>query len=149
MENLELIKKLRESSGCGVMEAKKALEETGGDLEASLEILKKRGIEKSQKTEGRQTGQGLIVSYTHSGGRIGSLVLLSCETDFVAHTDDFKGLANEVAMQVVAMNPSSVEQLLDQEYIREPSRKVKDLVVELSGKVGENIVISDFKRLEI
>lgn len=149
MVDLDLIRKLREETGCGVMEAKKVLEETGSNLDSAVKTLREQGVEKSRKSEGRQTSQGLVFSYIHSGGRIGSLILLSCETDFVARTDDFKRLATEIALQVAAMGPTSVEQLLDQEYIRDSGRKIKDLVVELSAKVGENILVKDFKRLEI
>lgn len=147
--DLELIKTLREKSGCGVMEAKRALEESGSDLLEALNLLRQAGWAKSQKSEGRATHQGLVYAYIHGGGRVGALVLLACETDFVARTEDFKSLANELAMQVAAMNPGSVEELWEQEYIRDASRKVKDLLVELSAKVGENILIKDFKRLEV
>ena len=148
MVDLDLIKKLREETGCGVIEAKKVLEETASYEEAK-EVLKKRGIEKVAKKEARETAQGFVGSYLHSNGALASLVSLACETDFVARTEDFKRLANEVAMQVAAMNPASVEELLSQEYIREPNKTVRDLLVELSAKVGENVLVKDFKRLEV
>jgi len=148
MVDVERIKKLREETGCGVIEAKKALEDSP-DFESAIEYLKKQGAEKAANKEGRLTGQGTVSSYIHATGRIGAVVALGCETDFVARTEDFKKLALEVAMHVSAMDPKDVDELLSQEYIRDNSKTVKDLIVELSAKVGENVVVKDFKRLEV
>lgn len=148
MVDLEGIKKLREETGCGVIEAKKALEDSP-DFESAKEFLKKQGVTKAAKKEGRETAQGTVSSYIHTTGRIGAVVSLACETDFVARTEDFKKLALEIAMQTAAMSPQDVAELLSQVYIRDNSKTVKGLIVELSAKVGENIVVKDFKRLEI
>ncbi len=148
MVNLDLIRRLREETGCGVIEAKKALEDAP-TYGLAVTLLRQSGLERALSKKDRSVSQGLVFSYIHPNRPLGSLISLACETDFVARTEDFKRLGIEIAMQVTAMNPSSVEELLGQEYIREPSKKVKDLIVELSGKVGENIVIKDFKRLEI
>lgn len=148
MVDLEQIKRLRQETGCGVIAAKEALE-SAVDFDAAKEWLRTQGIEKAQRQLERETVQGWVGAYVHATGRVGSLVILACETDFVARTEDFKKLLAEIAMQVAAMNPASVDDLLAQEYIRDGAKKVRDLLLELSGKVGENIVVRDFKRLEI
>jgi len=149
MEDLELLKKLREETGAGVMDCKKALSESGGDLEKAKRKLADLGLEKAAKKSERQVQDGLVGSYVHATGKIGALVVLSCETDFVARTEDFKKLVNEITLQVAAMKPLSVDELLDQDYIRDSSKKIKDLLVELSAKVGENITVKEFKVLKV
>lgn len=99
------VKELREKTGLGMMDCKKALEETGGDMEKAIEFLRKKGLKVAEKRAGRETKQGLIESYIHTGGKIGVLIELNCETDFVARTDEFKGLARDMAMQVAAADP--------------------------------------------
>jgi elongation factor Ts len=156
--NTELIKELRELTGAGVMECKKALEDATGDLTKAQQLIKERGLAMAEKKAGREAGQGLIDSYVHAG-RIGAMIELNCETDFVARTSDFKTLAREIAMQVAATNPSRVSgqdastdsdvPLLDQPYIRDPSRTVQELVNETIAKVRENIVIRRFSRFEL
>jgi elongation factor Ts len=167
-DNLEIttdeIKKLRESSGAGVMDCRNALKETNGDKAKALEILQKQGLVKAQKSAGRVTKQGLVVSYIHSGGRIGALVEVNVETDFVARTAEFQELAHNVAMQVAAMAPEFVSKndcptgkeidfqnacLLMQPYIKDPSKTIQDVVTELIAKTGENITISRFTRFEL
>jgi elongation factor Ts len=153
----EQIKELRELTGAGVMECKRALDE-GGSLENAQQLLKEWGLATAAKKAGREASQGLIESYVH-GGRIGALVEVNCETDFVARTDDFKALAREIAMQVAATNPtrlSSSEEsndgdvpLLDQPYIRDASKTVQDLLNEAIAKLRENIVIRRFARFEL
>jgi len=128
--NISDIKKLRDETQASISDVKKALEESSGDYKKALEWLKKRGIEKAEKKADRQASQGLIESYVHGGGKIGVLVKISCETDFVARTDEFKNLAHEVAMQVSAMNPKDVSELLKQEYIRDNTMTVEDLIKE-------------------
>lgn len=130
------------------MDCKKALEESSNDLEKAKEQLFKLGLEKAAKKADREIKAGLVEAYVHATGQVATLVALGCETDFVARTDDFKSLAREVAMQIAAMKPKDVEELLSQAYIRDASKTVKDLVVALSAKVGENIIIKDFKILE-
>src|SRR5215472_12628659 len=154
----ELIKELREITGAGLMECKKALDDAVGDLTRAQQLIKERGLAMAEKKAGREASQGVIDSYVHAG-RIGSLIELNCETDFVARTDDFKTLAREIAMQVAATNPSRVSgqesssdgdvPLLDQPYIRDPSKTVQDLVNETIAKVRENIVIRRFSRFEL
>lgn len=148
MVDLNQLKKLREETGAPVMEAKRALEDSGS-FDQAKEALKKMGIEKAAKKEGRTASQGMVGSYVHSGGRIGAVVALACETDFVARTEDFKKLLTEITLQVAAMNPGSVAELLEQNYIREPDRRIRDLLIETAAKVGENVVVKDFRRLEI
>lgn len=147
--NIDDIKKLREETSASISDVRKALEESSGDYKKAVEWLKKRGIEKAEKKVDRETSQGLVESYVHGGGKIGVLVKLSCETDFVARTDEFKNLAHEIAMQVSAMAPASVAELLKQEYIRDNSMTIEQLVKHTIGKIGENIVIKDFSRLEL
>jgi elongation factor Ts len=118
-------------------------------MKKAEEILRKKGFEKAAKKSDRETGQGLVESYVHQTGKVGVLVSVLCETDFVARTDEFKHLAHEVAMQIAAMNPKDVDALLKQEYIRDGSKTINDLVTEAIAKLGENIKISEFKRSEI
>ncbi len=151
MANIDLktLKKLRDETAASIVDCRVALDESGGDYKKAIEWLKKRGIEKASKKSGRSTGEGLVESYIHQGGKIGVLVILNCETDFVAKTDEFKQLAHEVAMQISAMNPSSVEELLKQANIRDSSITIDQLIKSAIGKLGENITIGDFKRFEI
>lgn len=146
---IELLKKLREETGASVADCRKALEEANGDYEKARVWLKKHGIEKAGKKEGRQTSQGIIDSYIHAGGRVGVLLELLCETDFVAKTTDFKNLSHELCMQIAAMNPKDVDALLKQEYIRDNSLTVGDLIKSIIGKLGENIKVKKFERFEV
>ena len=131
------------------MEIRRALLETNGDEERAKEILKEKGLEKAAKRSEREAAQGLIEAYVHGGGRVGAMVHVACETDFVARTDEFKNLAHELAMQVASMNPESVEELLEQEYIRDPAKKIQDLVTEVAAKTGENIQIQRIARFSL
>lgn len=149
MITTEQIKKLRESTGGGVMECKRALEETKGDMKKAAELLKKWGIEKSEKKADRETKAGLIDSYIHAGGKVGVLLELTCETDFVAKTDEFKHLSHEICLQIASMNPKDVKALLKQEYIRDPSQTIEQLVKLTIGKLGENIQIGRFIRYQL
>jgi len=141
-------KKLRNETSASIADCRKALEETNNNYAQAVEWLKKRGLEKAEKKSDRETSQGLIEAYVHNG-RIGVLVELLCETDFVAKTDEFKHLAREVAMQISAMDPKDVEALLKQEYIRDSSMTIEQLIKSVIGKLGENISIKRFSRLEI
>lgn len=147
--SVEAVKQLREETGAPVMEVRKSLQEAQGDIEKAKNILKEQGALKAQKRADRETREGAIETYIHSNGKVGSMVELNCETDFVARTDDFKNLAHEVAMQVAAMNPTDIEELLEQDYIRDTSVKVKDLVSAVISKTGENIKISRFSRFSL
>ncbi|HET6477607.1 MAG TPA: translation elongation factor Ts [Dehalococcoidales bacterium] len=160
----ELIKELRNQCGAGVMECRNALLEVEGDVEKALQVLKESGLLKAEKKADRVTTQGLIEAYIHAGGRIGSLVEVNCETDFVARTDEFKELAHELAMQVAALAPQYISEkdvpegadiepqaacLLQQPYIRDPGKTVRDVIVEVIAKVGENIRVTRFSRFEL
>jgi len=143
------IKQLREETGAGVLECRQALEESGGDMDQAREILKAQGLEKAASKSAREIKEGLIVSYIHAGGRIGVLVSLGCETDFVARMEEFSQLANAIAQQVAAMNPKTPEELLAQPYIRDASKTVGELITELVAKTKENIELIDFVRLKV
>lgn len=143
------IKALRENTGAPVMECKKALEEVGGDSKKAKSLLEKWGVARAQKKAGRETVQGQIFSYIHTGGKIGVMVEILCETDFVARNHEFQKLGYETAMQVASMEPKDVKTLLVQQYIRNPKLKISDLVSQTIAKLGENIVIKRFERFEI
>ncbi len=148
-KTVELVKSLREQTGAGVMECKKAVEETKGDLKKAKEIILKRGLVKAAKKLKRETSQGWVASYTHSTGKVGVVVELLCETDFVARGEDFQTLANELCLQIAAMNPKDEKELLSQDYIRDPGKKIRDFIKESIAKFGENIRIGKFTRIEI
>ena len=148
MVTIEEIKKLREETGAGVMDAKKALEDSNGDFTQAKEYLKQKGVERATKKADREIKAGLIFSYIHAG-RVGSLVKMGCETDFVAKNEAFVKTGNEIAMHVAAMQPQSVEELLEQDYIRDSSKKIKDLITDLVSKTGENIVLAEISYLTI
>lgn len=137
------------STGAGIADCKKVLEETGGDTKKAESILRKKGLEKAAKKKDRKTTAGLVTSYVHGNGKIGVLVEIACETDFVARTDEFQELCREVAMQVAAMNPKDVSELSKQEYIRDSQKTISDLVKEVIAKLGENIRIVRFSRLAL
>ncbi|MBI2594158.1 translation elongation factor Ts [Candidatus Curtissbacteria bacterium] len=143
------IKKLREKTGAGIADCRRALAEAGGDFKKAKELVKSWGAAIAAQKKDRAVGAGLVETYIHAGGRVGSMVELRCETDFVARTAEFKNLAHEVAMQIAAMNPVDVSELLKQEYIRDSSQKVDDLVKETIAKVRENIQIKRFIRFEL
>ena len=189
-----VVKNLREKTGAGMMDCKKALVETAGDIEKAIDFLRKSGISKAEKKGERTAKEGLVFSYIHHGGRLGVLLELNCETDFVAKTDGFSDLANNISMQIAATNPLSISRdeidqsvldrekeifadqakesgkpdniidkivdgkvekyfaescLLEQQYIKDPDRKVVDLITESVATLGENIVINRFIRFAI
>ena len=159
------IKALRDETGAGIMDCKRALEQADGDLERALVFLREMGLNTALKKADRATNEGLVEAYIHTGGRVGSIVEVNCETDFVARTDDFKGLAHELAMQVAAMAPVYVDAedipedaegvdpeqscLMQQPYIRDNSLTVRDLVNENVGKLGENLRVRRFSRFSL
>lgn len=149
MQNVEQIKKLREETGAGVLEVKEALEEFNGDYEKAKEKLMKKASAKAAKKADRVTKDGLVESYIHAGGKVGSLVEVACETDFVAKTDDFQKLVKEIAMQVVTGDYENVEELLASEYIRDGSKKIIDMVNEVTAKVGEKIEVRRFVKFDV
>jgi len=189
-----LVKELRERTGAGMMECKKALAETSGNLDQAIDVLRKSGMARASAKAGREARQGLIHAYIHPGDQLGVLIEVSCETDFVARTDDFRELVRNLAMQVAAtgahavdrasVDPALIERerailmdqargsgkpeaildkivagkidklyedivLLEQPYIRDPDRKVKDLVDQAIAKLGENIVVRRFTKFRI
>ena len=157
------------------MDCKRALQESDGDFQRAVDLLKQQGLAKAEKKSGRSASQGVIEPYIHAGGRIASLVEVNCETDFVARTPDFRNLAHDVAMQVAAMNPQYVSEdevpaddweglerefgsraqalaavcLLDQAFIKSPKSSIRDLVKDAIAKLGENIVVRRFARFEV
>ena len=158
------VKQLRDLSGAGIMECRNALLEAEGDEEKALHILKERSLSRVQKKTKRSTTQGIIAAYIHAGGRIGAMVEVNCETDFVARTDEFKELLHHLAMQVTAMSPQFVSGeeipegadvepqvacLLLQPDIKNPDRTIQDIINETIAKVGENIKIRRFVRFEL
>ncbi len=142
---VEDIKKLREETGAGVADCREALADCDGDQVKATEILRKKGIEHAAKKAGREVKAGSVFSYIHHNGRVGVLVSLACETDFVAKTDEFQNLGRELALHIAAAKPNTVEELLYQEYVRDPSKKVAELVKQVIGKLGENIQVISFK----
>jgi elongation factor Ts len=147
--DLTAIKKLRDATSASIADVRRALDEAKGDEKKALAWLKKRASEIAAKKADRETGEGLIEAYIHGGGKVGVLVEVLCETDFVAKTDEFKKMTKEIAMQIAAMNPTDVDSLLQQEYIRDSSQTIDQLVKGLIGKLGENITIKRFTRFEL
>ncbi len=190
----ENVKALREKTGVGIMECKSALVETDGDLDKAVELLRKKGVATAEKRSGRETKEGIIESYIHPGNKLGVLVEINCETDFVAKTDDFKAFAKNVAMQIAATSAVVVSReeypqeeidkeleiyktqaknegkpeniieryvqgklekyfkesvLLEQGFIKDPNKSVKDLLTEVIAKTGENIQIKRFVRYQL
>ncbi|MCU0642961.1 MAG: translation elongation factor Ts [bacterium] len=188
------VKKLREMTGAGIMDCKSALAETNGDLQKAVDQLRKKGIAKAEKKASRETRDGLIESYLHPGSKLGVLVEINCETDFVAKTDDFKRFTRDIAMQIAASNPLVVNKdelspeiiekelsiyksqvmnqkkpeaiaekiaqgklekfyqevcLMEQSFVKDPNKTIKDLTKELISKVGENINIRRFVRFQL
>lgn len=192
--SLDKVKLLRERTAAGMLDCKKALNECGGDIEAAIEHLRKRGIAKASRFTARKAADGLVHAYIHPGNKVGVILEVNCETDFVARTDDFRNLVNDLALQIVAtaplglarenIDPAVVEKekeiyksqamaqgkpekiaekmvegklekffeeacLLEQQFVKDPERRVGDLVKEVSGKVGENVVVRRFARFQL
>ena len=192
--NARLVKELRDRTAAGMMDCKKALQQTDGDMEQAIDLLRSKGAAKAAKRAGKAANEGVVASYVHHGGRIGVLVELNCETDFVANTDDFQNLARDLAMHVAAADPVAVDSsgvdpavvereravyqeqvaqegkpehirerivegklakfykervLLDQAYVRDPDRTVRELVTGVSAKTGERIEVARFARFQI
>lgn len=143
------VKKLREETGAGMMDCKKALDEAEGDYQKALKLVEERGLAKAAKKADRETKQGYIASYTYTNGMIASLVELLCETDFVARSSEFQQLAKDIAMQVCAYAPENETELLTSEMIKDAERTVESSIALLSGKVGEKVALGRFARLMI
>ncbi|HET9200160.1 MAG TPA: translation elongation factor Ts [Dehalococcoidia bacterium] len=163
MVSTDDVRRLREMTGAGIMDCKRALDETKGDFEKAVEVLRQKGLAQAAKRAERATEQGLVEAYIHTGGRVGALVELLCETDFVARTDEFKELAHDIALQVTATAPAAISEdedgvremepgelvLLKQPFIRDQSKTIEDLIREAIAKTGENIKIRKVARFEV
>ena len=156
------VKEFREKTGAGVMAAKKALEDSEGDVVKAEEILKQQGLSNAMKKSGRETSEGVIQSYIHAGNKIGSMVELKCETDFVARTEEFIELTKDLAMQVAAMSPTYIysdddgaenvspeEVLITQSFIKDPSVTIEEMIKSMISKVGENIKVSKIIKFDL
>lgn len=144
----EMVQKLRETTGAGVMDCRKALLEADGDFDRARSIIGERGLAKVEKRAGRETGAGLAYSYIHAD-RIGVLLEVRAETDFVVRSEPFQALARDLAMQIAASAPANVDELLAQPYVKDESQTVKDIVNDVIAKVGENVVVAQFYRIEV
>ncbi len=162
--DVQLVRTLRDQTGAGIMDCKEALENSDGNLEKAVLALREKGVASAVKRVGRETNEGVIETYLHTGGRVGAMVELGCETDFVARTEEFQKLAHDIAMQVAAMGPVYVSEddieegdarppaqiaLMLQPFIKNSSSSVGEMVKELAGKVGENIRVVRFSRLAV
>ncbi len=162
--DVSLVRTLRDQTGAGIMDCKEALENADGDLEKAVQALREKGLASASKRVGRDTNEGVIETYLHTGGRVGALVELGCETDFVARTEEFQKLAHDIAMQVAAMGPDYIDEdeieegdsrppaqtaLMMQPFIKNSSSSVGEMIKELAGKVGENIRVVRFHRLAV
>ena len=158
------IRELRDQSGAGIMDCRKALLEAQGNMEKAIQILRQQSLFQAEKKAKRSATDGIIEAYIHARGRIGAMVEVNCETDFVARTDEFKELAHNLAMQVAAMSPEFISSeeisegtdknpqaacLLLQPYIKNPEKSIQDIIAETIAKVGENIKVSRFARFEL
>lgn len=146
--DLDTIKRLRELTGVGITDAKKALVEYGGDFDKALEAMRAQGLTKAEKRSEREARAGLIGTYSHDG-RIGVVVEINCETDFVAKTDEFKELVKDMCLHVCSMNPKDVEELLEQQFCKDPQTTVGEYVKQHIAKLGENIVVRRLARFEL
>ena len=160
----DMIKELRAQSGAGVMDCRGALIETDGDMAKAAEILREKNLARVEKKSDRTAEQGVVETYIHTGGRIGAMVELNCETDFVARTPEFRELAHNLAMQIAAQEPICIDEsqapddpdcdpeiacLLLQPFIKDPEFKIRDLITEAAAKVRENIRVRRFARFEL
>jgi len=165
------IKRLREETSCGVIDCKKALEEAQGDFAKAKELLRKRGLEMAAKKSDRAAKEGRVEAYIHNGNKIGVLVEVNCETDFVARSEDFVKFTREVALHIAALNPTYLKKedvpadvlskesdkeayykancLLSQPFVKDPGKTIQDLLNELVAKIGENTVVSHFIRYKV
>ena len=146
---INTVKKLREELGLSIMDIKVALVEAKGDETKAKQILKEKGLKKAEKKQDRETKEGRVFVYSHVTGKMGAMLELLCETDFVAKGDDFQELGKNLALQVAAMGPDSKEDLLKQEYVRDPSQTIDVLIKGVVAKLGENIQVGKFVKYEI
>lgn len=138
---VDQIKELREETGAGIMDVRKALTESNGDVKAAKAWIEKKGLKRAEEKSERTTEAGYVFSYVHFNGKVGAIIKMACETDFVAQTEEFQNLGKEIAMQVASMRPETVEDLMKQDYLRDSSKTIEGMVKLLSGKTGENIKV--------
>ena len=146
--SVDIIQRLRDVTGAGVMECKRVLEEVKGDFDVAVKLIGERGFAKVQKRVGRTTGAGLIESYVHNG-RIGVILDVRAETDFVVRSEPFRWLAHELAMHIAAAAPETKEELLKQPYIKDETKTIETIIKEVIARVGENIQVNKFSRIEL
>lgn len=149
MSDIDKVKKIREATNLSIGEISRALAEAGGDEAKAMELLKARGAEIASKKSTREIKEGVVESYIHNTKKVGAIIALGSETDFVARNAEFQKLAKDLAMQVASMNPQSIDELLAQPYIKDPSLTISDLITQHIARLGENIKIGQFARLEI
>ncbi|MEA2056685.1 MAG: translation elongation factor Ts [Patescibacteria group bacterium] len=143
------LKKIREETGARIIDCKKALEESDGDMAKAKEFIAEKYLSRAEKKQDRQTGQGYVASYVHNNGKIGALVQVQCETDFVARNEEFRTMVRDLAMQVTAMNPGNVVELLEQDFIKDSNITIETYVKSVSGKIGEKMVVAKIVRFEV
>ena len=149
MANTNLIKELRDKTQMSIKEIRKALEEAGDDVGKALEFLKKQGAKIAEKRAEREAKQGVIEAYIHGNGKIGALIDLRSETDFVARNEQFRQLAHDIAMQVASMDPKDVDELMSQPFVKNQDLTVDELIKEYIGKLGEKIKVERFIRFSL
>ena len=147
--NIEDVKKLRQETGAGITDCKQIYESAGEDFQKALAILKSQAAETAEKKSMRETKAGVIDAYIHGNGKAGVLMRVECETDFVAKNEDFKTAIHDIAMHIVAMSPANEEELLLQQFVKNPEITVKEYLNDLIAKMGENIKVEQFVRFEV
>jgi elongation factor Ts len=145
----EAVKELRDKTGVSVMECKKALVEAEGDMHKALAILGERSVAVAAKKQDRALAAGTVAAYVHNGGQVGALVELHCETDFVSKNEEFTTLARDIAMHISAMSPADHDELMQQPFIKDPSKTISDLISAAVQKFGERIELSGFSRRSV
>ena len=149
MVTTEQIKELRDRTGISITQCKEALEEAGGNMDGAVATLKTKGAEVASKKLGRNLGAGVVASYIHNAAKLGVLLELHVETDFVAKNDEFKKLADDIAMHIAASNPEDSKELMEQPYIKNPEMTISEVIEGAVQKFGERIEVGNFKRLEL
>ncbi len=144
-----LLKKLRAETEASISDCRSAIIESEGDYNKALKVIRERGLDRAAKKAERQVKSGLVTVYSHQEGRIGAMILIRCETDFVARSELFKELAHNLTLHLTAMNPEDLDEFLSQPFVKDESRTVKEVIQEYIGKLGENITIEKFVRYEI
>jgi elongation factor Ts len=147
--SMDLIKQLRAATGARILDCQKALQEADGDLKKAEAIVEAKGLARADKNQDRETSVGYIATYTHNTGMVASMVEILCETDFVAQNDEFRQMTKDIAMQLAAMGAESAEDLLQQDFIKDPEKTVELVIKALSGKTGEKMVLGRISRFAI